>query len=178
MSDQPLVPQQPAKPQVTYLPEVISGEVNAKVYKFSPRVRKFIWKMIELGSVGIASAEVGISRWTGMRYLKRKEIKEFIESKWREKALAAGTTMDNHIAWLREKRDTADTDVAIRAARQITTLLKPAGGGIHINMTQNNSAPSPYDKMSPEQLADAMRERLPVIDAIEIRGNSQAPSGG
>lgn len=178
--NQPLVPQQPIQVHgKTYVPAILSGKTNSKLYRFSQKSFRFISKFLETMSLEAACGEIGISPETGRRYLARKEISSYIEEQLRVKAVAAGTDIQNHLAWLRSVRDGVEAnDSQLRAARILAQMLKPAGGGIHINMTQNNSATSPYEKMAPEQLADAMRERLPVIDAIEIRPTGEARSGG
>ena len=150
----------------TFIP-VVLGNADGQLLKFSQREVKFLYALTTTWNLDSACQEIGIPIESAKRFLNRKHIIAFLEEKSKERALAAGLTMDNHMAWLREVRDGVrlPAESALDAAKQITRILKPESGrGVNVTVnTQVNVAASPYDKMTPEQLMAGMSERVNAI---------------
>jgi hypothetical protein len=150
----------------TFIP-VVLGDAQGPLYKFSQREVKFLYALTSTWNLEAACQEIGIDLAKAKRFLSKKHIIAFLEEKSRERALAAGLTMDNHMAWLREVRDGVKlpSESALDASKQITRILRPEGGrGVNVTVnTQVNVAASPYEKLTPEQLMAGMSERVNAI---------------
>lgn len=147
----------------TFVP-VILGKANGPLYRFSQSETKFLYKFLDTLDLTAACNEVGISEKRGKEYLNRKHIKAFIDEKSRERALASGLTLDNHMAWLKEVRDEVTTPsvMALEASKQIARIIKPAESrGVQVNVQTNVTVgQSPFSSVSSEELVAMMEKRL------------------
>jgi hypothetical protein len=153
----------------TIIPAILTDN---SLHLFSGREMRFLEAFTKHFDLELACQEIGLGVEAGRKYLRRKHIKTYLEDKLRQAALAQGTDINNHLAWLRDVRDGRKvvTKESMDAAKVLARLLKPASG-VSLNLTQNNvnvggasATPSPYAGMSFEQIAAAMRDRLSVLD--------------
>ena len=151
-----------------------NGKAKPQIIRLSQREAKFIDRILQTGNLDIACKDIGITIQLGGRYLKRPNVRRYMDEKIREFALSNGTTIHNNLAWLREVRDgmMLATKEQLDASKVIARILRPAG--VHLNLQQNFShgtVPSPYQAMSFEQIIDETDER---VNAIKGRSPSQA----
>ena len=141
-------------------------------HNFSQREYAFLSVFLNTFNLDLACREIGITTETGRNYLKRGKIRRYLDEKIQEKAISAGTTIDNLVSWLRKVRDGAEvpSGMQMEAAKEIRKMIQPVGApGIQVNIQNNNvnpAAPSPFSDMSAEDLAKAIQSRGPILDAI------------
>lgn len=164
----------------TFIP-VVLGKADGPLFRFSQSETKFLYKFLDTLDLSAACKEIGITEKKGKAYLSRKHIKQFIEQKSRERALAAGLTLDNHMAWLKEVRDevTKPSESALEASKQIARLLRPADPrGVQVSVQTNVSiGQSPFNDVSSDELIAMMEKRLKERPDV-IEGRVTSPSGG
>ena len=148
---------------------VYLGTANEKptIAYLSQREEKFLARFIKTLNIQDAADEIGVKVPTAKRYLQKPNVRKVLDHLSEQAAIRAGTSLDETVVWLRKARDgvVAPSDVQVKCAATLAKILRPAGGGIHVNV-QNNVGrfESPYKDMEADELKANMKERL---DAIE-----------
>jgi hypothetical protein len=150
-----------------------NGKAYHPVKMFSQKEIRFLNRFMQSMSLAEACLEIGVDEMQGRKYLRRPHFKAYLDGNIRQAALASGTNVENHIAWLRGVRDGISEPgrVAMEAAKQLSRFLKPAApvNATQININAGAASPSPFKGMSIDQLAGEMRQRIAVIEATKVQ---------
>jgi len=152
---------------VKFMP-VYLGELNkdGTIIQLSQREERFVSCFTKTLSVEEASKEIGVSKESGKRYLKRPNIRKLLNHMIEKAAIRQGTDLDETIMWMRKARDGVfvPSEVQVKCAKELVKIFKPASAGISVNVnTQVNTFESPYKGMSSADLEKSMKERLDGI---------------
>ena len=164
-----------------FMPRVL-GKADGEIHSFSQREAAFLDVFLKTFNLDLACSEAGIARELGRKYLKRGNVRKYLDEQIRIKALAAGTDVENTLAWFRKVRDGVEIPSAMQmeAGKEIRKMLQPSGtGGIQVNIQNNVGAPSasPFSGMTAEDLAKAMQPRAEVLAQI-MKDRDNGSAGG
>lgn len=142
---------------------------KGEVHKLSQREAKFLDAWLASFNLPLACMEIGITQEAGKNYLKKPHIKRFVDDMLRQKAFAAGLTIDKLLSTMNQALDgTIDMTPSQRdAMKTAAKVLRPSGSQININQNTINvpAANSPYAAMSMNELATELKEKIPFMES-------------
>lgn len=156
------------KKEHTFSQVVVLENRSYKRVALSDREKKFVQMVIKKGEITAACAEVGISKSTGLRYMKRPMVREYIQQQKERAAKAADLTFDKVAASLSQAMDgVGEIDqMQLQATIAASRFLNPSGGApgsVNItNNTQNNygGGVSPFADMTQAEMEAELKRGL------------------